>query len=108
MREREEEDACSVFSTMEDFEGERRKVMDLLCDKHEIPMETRNLVVVETDATFLDSREDTDIVETIQLNLEGANISAWEVKYCSQWVLNNVNKFNKKMGISFEGMKYLT
>lgn len=58
LREREEEDACSVFSTREVFEGDRQKDMDLLCDELDFPMETRDLMVVKTNVTFLDSRQD--------------------------------------------------
>lgn len=31
-----------------------------------------------------------------------------EVKYCSQWVINNVKKFSKKMDVSLEDMEDLS
>lgn len=40
--------------------------------------------------------------------MEGANIIAGEMDYCSNWVANNVQKFKKHRGVSLEGMKNLS
>lgn len=42
------------------------------------------------------------------MSLEGVSISAEEVEYCSHWVINNIQKFSKLMGVSLKGMKNLS
>lgn len=80
-REREEEDMCSVFSTMEDFEVEGKVMVE--CPGEENLSLNHELVVVEEDAMALDSAYDLEIEELIQMSLEGVNISAHVEDYCS-------------------------
>lgn len=76
--------------------------VDFPCEENEDLKMNRDLMVVEINAMTLDSTFDPEIGEISQLSLEGVNISAHEVNYCSQWVINNVNKFRKKMGVSLD------
>lgn len=104
LRDREEEDIYSIFSTMEEFEDEGKTDFEVTGDEKENLKENQDLMVVENDLT-IDTFHDPEIEEIIQLSLEGINISSREVKYCSQWIINKVNKFSKKMGVSLEGME---
>lgn len=98
-RKREEDDIYSVFSTMEDFEGEGRTDLDFPGMEKEDIMENYDLMVLESDVLALDTTHDAEIEEILQLSLEGVNKSTREVKYCSQCVINNGNKFSKKMDV---------
>lgn len=53
------------------------------------------------------SVHDLKIEEILQLSLEGVHISACDVEYYSQWIVNNVLKFSKLMGVLLEGIENL-
>lgn len=106
--EGEEDDMCSVFSTMEDFKGDGSLLIEVPCEE----TETKNfeLVMVDEDAQAIATANYSEIEEIIELSLEGVNFSACDVEYCSQWVANNVQKFGKMIGVflaSMENLSYL-
>lgn len=86
--ERAEDDLCSVFSTMEDFEGDGK--MPIEDSKDETRVTNMEIVMVEEDAQAIAAVHNLELDELIELSLEGVTLSASDVNYCSQWVVNNV------------------
>lgn len=50
----------------------------------------------------------SELEEIIEMSLEGVTLFASEVHFCSQWVVNNVQKFGKMMGVLLIGMENLS
>lgn len=82
--ERAEDDLCSIFSTMEDFEGDGRMLID--ASEDETVMTNMELVMVEKDAQAIAAVHNSELDEIVELNLEEVSLSTSDVNYCSQWV----------------------
>lgn len=68
MKKREEDDIYSIFSTMEDFEGDGKTDLDLPSMEKEDLAENCDLMVVESDAMALEASHDPEIEEILQLS----------------------------------------
>lgn len=98
----EDEELCSVYSTMEDFDNASKRQIE--AESEDERLSNIAMVMVEEEAQAITTEHDSEIEEIIQVSLKGVKITAREVEYCSQWVTNNVQKFSKQMGVSFEGV----
>lgn len=63
------------------------------------------MVLVKEDDQVLATFTNAKIEEILKLNLEGINVVDGVEEGCSVWVLQNIQKLGKIMGIFLEGMK---